>query len=54
MIGRNRSRLGARLTKGMTAESPIPLRLVSNEEFSPLPQTPAQAQVESLVDRGLT
>jgi len=50
MIGRNRSRVGARLTKGMTVEFPIPLRSVSNEEFLPLPQTPAQAQVESLVD----
>jgi hypothetical protein len=50
MIGRNRSKVGARLTKGMTAESPVPLRLVSNEEFLPLPQTQAQALVESLVD----
>src|SRR5262245_66415650 len=31
---------------GLSTEVPLPTRLVSNEEFPPLPQTPAQRLVE--------
>ncbi len=34
------------LRQGFTTEIPLPTRLVSNEEFPPLPQTPAQRGVE--------
>ena len=39
---------------GMRTEVPIPTRLVSNEEFQPLPQTAAQREVEAriLADAG--
>ena len=30
------------MRQGLRTETPIPTRLVSNEEFPPLPQTPAQ------------
>ena len=36
------------MRKGLTTDLPIPTRLVSNEEFPPLPQTEAQRHVESL------
>ena len=32
--------------QGLRSEIPLPTRLVSNEEFAPLPQTPAQQAVE--------
>ncbi len=34
------------MQKGMQSETPLPTRLVSNEEFPPLPQTAAQREVE--------
>jgi hypothetical protein len=34
------------MRQGLSTEAPLPTRLVSNEEFPPLPQTPEQAQVE--------
>ncbi|HEX4985982.1 MAG TPA: amidohydrolase family protein [Burkholderiales bacterium] len=44
------NRLGFRILPGMRrglqSETPIPTRLVSNEEFPPMPQTPAQREVE--------
>src|SRR5262249_32633363 len=53
MTGQNhyafRLRPGSR--PGLRHEVPLPTRLVSNEEFPPLPQTAAQRQVE---DRILT
>jgi hypothetical protein len=39
------------MTQGFTSGSPIPTRIVSNEEFNPLPQTPEQARVECLIER---
>lgn len=43
--------MGARqgLKRGAVSASPIPTRVVSNEEFYPYPQTAAQARVESFV-----
>lgn len=41
-----RFQIRPQMRQGMTADLPIPTRLVSNEEFPPLPQTPAQRQVE--------
>lgn len=38
------------MQRGFTSASPIPTRLVSNEEYNPLPQTPAQQQVERRID----
>ena len=42
------------MRQGLATETPLPTRLVSNEEFPPLPQTPEQAQVEHriLADAG--
>ncbi|HEU4440040.1 MAG TPA: hypothetical protein VFT36_12375, partial [Methylomirabilota bacterium] len=37
------------MRRGLTSESPLPTRLVSNEEFPPLPQTPEQRRVEALI-----
>lgn len=34
------------MQRGFTSASPIPTRLVSNEEYNPLPQTPGQIEVE--------
>ena len=34
------------MQRGLRSEIPLPTRLVSNEEFAPLPQTPAQREVE--------
>jgi uncharacterized protein len=42
-------RLGAGLRRGLATETPLPTRLVSNEEFPPLPQTPAQRNVEQRI-----
>jgi predicted TIM-barrel fold metal-dependent hydrolase len=48
MTHRNRHafRLRPGMRMGHTTELPLPTRLVSNEEFPPLPQTPAQQAVE--------
>jgi len=37
------------MRQGLTGEIPLPTRLVSNEEFPPLPQTPAQRRVEETI-----
>jgi uncharacterized protein len=37
------------LRRGLSTEMPLPTRLVSNEEFAPLPQTPAQRAVEARI-----
>jgi predicted TIM-barrel fold metal-dependent hydrolase len=37
------------MKQGVISLTPIPTRIVSNEEFTPPPQTPAQARVETLV-----
>jgi len=34
------------MRRGLRTEIPLPTRLVSNEEFPPLPQTAAQREVE--------
>jgi uncharacterized protein len=39
----------AGMRRGLRAETPLPTRLVSNEEFPPLPQTPAQRAVEDRI-----
>lgn len=36
--------------QGFLSRSPIPTRIVSNEEFAPHPQTPAQRHVEQLIE----
>ena len=37
------------MRRGLRTETPLPTRLVSNEEFPPLPQTPAQRRVEDRI-----
>jgi len=37
------------LRRGYSSEAPLPTRLVSNEEFAPLPQTAAQRRVEARI-----
>jgi uncharacterized protein len=37
------------MRRGMQSETPLPTRLVSNEEFPPLPQTSAQREVEERI-----
>ena len=37
------------MRQGLRTEIPLPTRLVSNEEFPPLPQTPAQRAVEARI-----
>src|SRR5262245_22213774 len=47
MVDRHASRrLHRGMRRGLRTEIPLPTRLVSNEEFPPLPQTAAQRQVE--------
>jgi uncharacterized protein len=51
MTGDNRHafRLHPGMRRGLRTEAPLPTRLVSNEEFPPLPQTAAQRQVEDRI-----
>jgi hypothetical protein len=51
MTTRNRYafRLSGRMRRGVAIETPLPTRLVSNEEFPPLPQTVAQRRVEQTI-----
>src|SRR5262245_66562536 len=51
MTDRNRYgfRIGPGMRQGLSSAVPIPTRLVSNEEFPPIPQTPAQRQVEDRI-----
>ncbi|HKN86797.1 MAG TPA: hypothetical protein VJV04_08060, partial [Nitrospiraceae bacterium] len=37
------------LIQGWTSPGPLPTRIVSNEEFPPLPQTDEQARVEQML-----
>src|SRR5438552_11833286 len=50
MINRSAFAIRRGMRKGFTSRSPIPTRIVANEEFPPPPQTPAQANVEHLTD----
>ena len=51
MTTRNRYafRLSSGMRRGVASETPLPTRLVSNEEFPPLPQTAAQRRVEETI-----
>src|SRR5262249_20382283 len=51
MTARNRYgfRVGPAMRRGLSSAVPIPTRLVSNEEFPPIPQTPAQRRVEDRI-----
>ena len=42
-------RVGPGMRQGLSTAVPLPTRLVSNEEFPPIPQTPAQRRVESRI-----
>jgi hypothetical protein len=42
-------RVGPGMRRGHRSETPIPTRLVSNEEFQPLPQTAQQREVEQRI-----
>ena len=46
---RHAFRLRPGMRRGLATEVPLPTRLVSNEEFPPLPQTPAQREVEERI-----
>jgi len=46
---RHAFRLRPGMRRGLRTEVPLPTRLVSNEEFPPLPQTAAQRQVEDRI-----
>jgi predicted TIM-barrel fold metal-dependent hydrolase len=46
---RHAFRLRPGMVQGVRTEAPLPTRLVSNEEFPPLPQTPAQQRVEQRI-----
>ena len=50
MINRYRFAVKPWMRKGMITRSPMPTRIVSNEEFLPPAQTPAQATLERLID----
>ena len=49
MAHRNRAE-APRMQRGITFSSPIPTQIVSNGEFIPPTQTPAQVRVERLID----
>src|SRR5206468_5821626 len=51
MATRNRHAFEIRpgMRRGLHTEVPLPTRLVSNEEFPPLPQTAAQREVEERI-----
>ena len=42
-------RVGPNMRRGLLSAVPLPTRLVSNEEFPPIPQTPAQREVEDRI-----
>jgi len=46
---RHSFRFGPGMRRGLCTEIPLPMRLVSNEEFPPLPQTAAQREVEQRI-----
>src|SRR5262245_59331713 len=45
----HRFRLRPEMRRGLATEVPLPTRLVSNEEFPPLPQTSTQQAVEARI-----
>jgi predicted TIM-barrel fold metal-dependent hydrolase len=49
MMNRHAFRLRPGMRRGVQSEVPLPTRLVSNEEFPPLPQTAAQRAVEARI-----
>ncbi|HJY75923.1 MAG TPA: hypothetical protein VKE95_04790, partial [Burkholderiales bacterium] len=51
MTGRNRYGFQVRsgMRRGLRSAVPLPTRLVSNEEFPPIPQTPAQRRIEDRI-----
>ena len=48
-LNRRAFRVRPGMSKGLQTEVPLPTQLVSNEEFPPLPQTPAQCEVEQRI-----
>jgi len=48
-LNRHAFRVRPDMRRGLRTEVPLPTRLVSNEEFPPLPQTPAQREVEDRI-----
>ena len=46
-LNRHAFRVRPGMRRGLRTEVPLPTRLVSNEEFPPLPQTAAQREVEA-------
>ena len=48
-LNRHAFRIRPGMRQGLRTEVPLPTRLVSNEEFPPLPQTPAQREVEERI-----
>jgi predicted TIM-barrel fold metal-dependent hydrolase len=48
-LNRHAFRVLPGMRRGLSTEVPIPTRLVSNEEFPPLPQTDAQREVEQRI-----
>ena len=48
-LNRHAFRVRPGMRQGLRTEIPIPTRLVSNEEFPPLPQTAAQREVEARI-----
>ena len=46
---RHAFRIRPGMRQGLRTETPLPTRLVSNEEFPPLPQTAAQREVEQRI-----
>jgi len=48
-LNRHAFRVRPGMRQGLQTEIPIPTRLVSNEEFQPLPQTAAQREVEARI-----
>jgi uncharacterized protein len=48
-LNRHAFRVRPGMRQGLRTEVPIPTRLVSNEEFQPLPQTAAQREVEARI-----
>src|ERR1700741_3777946 len=46
---RHAFRIRPDMRRGLQTEVPLPTRLVSNEEFPPLPQTAAQREVEGRI-----
>ncbi|MEO8008053.1 MAG: hypothetical protein ABI728_05980, partial [Betaproteobacteria bacterium] len=48
-LNRHAFRIRPGMRQGLRTEVPIPTRLVSNEEFTPLPQTAAQREVEARI-----